>query len=316
MFQLFPAVYILLASFGAHCSELKEPNQGVASTAHPLATAAAHEIIDRGGNAVDAAVAASFVLSVTEPSMSGLGGRAQSIVRSSSGDFFGYNGMTEIPKGFPRSDKQPCAGYSGDRRPQATYGGSPEPAPCSGYQSVAAPGMVAMLWEMHQDHGVLPFGQLLERAIVYAERGFALLPGEALRHEFVKDQIKSDPGMTSIYLHDGENTVAAGQLLLQPALARTLSKVADGGANVFYTGDIARSISSDMAKNSGFLNLRDLSEYRVLPGRYFSFPYRGHTIHTLAAPAGGGAACSAAAAQPRGGGRGHAAARRCWARAV
>jgi len=259
-------VFCLLSNTVVAATDTLKLTEGSVSSAHPLATHAAETIYRSGGNAVDAAVAVSFVLSVVEPTMSGLGGRAQSIVRTQKGDFVGYNGMTEIPKSFIKSTDMPSSGYS----------------------TVATPGLVALLWDMHQQHGELPFAELVRPAIDYAENGFALLPGEVARQTSVIESISADVGMQRAFLDTEGAVTAVGKILKQPDLAKTLKRVALGGADAFYRGDIARAISDDMDHQGGFVTQQDLSEYQVLPGRYISFAYRDFTIHTLAAPAGGG----------------------------
>jgi gamma-glutamyltranspeptidase/glutathione hydrolase len=267
MLHLSVFLLTLLASIEALALEkINSESAGVASTAHPLATQAADDIYRMGGNSVDAAIAASFVLSVVEPTMSGLGGRALAIVRSEEGDFYGYNAMTEIPKGFVKSDNMPAFGYS----------------------TVATPGLVAMLGAMHQKHGRLAFAVLVKPAIRHAEDGFAVLPGAAVRQKSAIQRIKLDVGMTKSFLRGDGATLKAGQILKQPALAMTLRQIAQEGSDTFYSGEIARLISEDMASNGGYVTLQDLEDYRVLPGRYISIPYRDHVVHTLAAPGGGG----------------------------
>jgi len=267
MFYLSVFLLTLLASAeGLTSGKTNLESAGVASTAHPLATQAADDIYRQGGNSVDAAIAASFVLSVVEPTMSGLGGRALAIVRSEEGDFYSYNGMTEIPKSFVKSDNMPAFGYS----------------------TVATPGLVAMLGAMHKKHGRLPFLDLVQPAIRHAEDGFAVLPGEAVRQKSTTKKIKLDVGMAKSFLRGDGATLKAGQILKQPALAMTLRQIAQEGSDTFYSGEIARLISEDMAGNGGYVTLQDLENYRVLPGRYISIPYRDHVVHTLAAPGGGG----------------------------
>ena len=241
-------------------------SSGMASTAHPLATHAAQSIYKIGGNSIDAAIAASLTLSVVEPSMSGLGGRAQAIVRYPDGRFQGYNGMTEIPRGFVVQSKMANSGYA----------------------TVATPGLLALLQVLHENHGSLPFQRLIQPAIKYAQKGFTVLPGEASRHQRSVKKIKQNPGMAQAYLSQRKTAVKAGDILKQPTLALTLTRLSDVGPDDFYQGQIARGISTDMARNGGFITLDDLRAYQVLPGRYIHFPYRNYEIHTLAAPAGGG----------------------------
>lgn len=239
---------------------------GSAATAHPLATETAELIYQRGGNAVDAAVAASFVLSVVEPSMSGLGGRAQAVIRTESGRFVGFNGMTEIPESYALSKDMPDHGFS----------------------TVATPGLVALLWDMHSKYGVLPFKQVISPAIEFAERGFQILPGEATRHQSVKQKIISNEGMRAAFINNLGNVFSPEELFKQSQLAKTLRKIALNGSDAFYRGDIAKVMSDDIQKGGGFVTEQDLKNYEVLEGRYISFQYRDVTVHTLAAPAGGG----------------------------
>jgi gamma-glutamyltranspeptidase/glutathione hydrolase len=260
-------VYLIFLSENLVASQLvKDEVIGVVSSAHPLATQAAELIYGKGGNAVDAAVAASFVLSVVEPTMSGLGGRAQALVRSGSGKFFGYNGMTEIPRSFVKRENMPDSGYS----------------------TVATPGLVGLLWNMHDQHGVLPFKVLVDPAIKVAEEGFLVLPGEAARQKSSELKISTNKGMKTAFFQDGGSVTNAGKMLRQPVLAKTLQKISYGGVDTFYRGEIAQIMATDILSHGGFVSQEDLSSYKVLPGRYISFAYRDFLVHTLAAPAGGG----------------------------
>ena len=239
---------------------------GVASTAHPLASNTAEEIFELGGNAADAAIAVSLVLSVVEPTLSGLGGRAQALVRTPDGVYYGYNGMTEIPAVFKVDDQ--AAAY--------------------GYTTIATPGLIALLGAIHEAHGSLSIAKLVEPAQQLARDGFKLLPGEAARHASAAPIIRQDQGMTAIFLDPNGEAFSAGTLLQQPALATTLSRLAESGLASFYRGYIAEKISRDVQANGGFVTRNDLSAYRILPGNYIAYRYRDHTVHTLAAPGGGG----------------------------
>ena len=239
---------------------------GMVTTAHPLATNAAREVLNQGGNAADAAVAAGFTLAVVEPSMSHLGGRIQILVRSPDGDYQGYNGMTEVP---------------------ATYEAPVEPV-SQGYATVATPGVVAGLARLHAEHGSLPWSVLLREPARIARQGFALLPGAAARHETGLDLFKDNPGFQQVFIEGDGSAYDAGDILKQPTLARTISRLAETGADDFYRGKIAQQIAADMAASGGYVSAEDLAAYRVLDGRYITTRYRGYDIHTLAAPAGGG----------------------------
>ncbi len=239
---------------------------GIVATAHPLATAAAQDILNRGGNAADAAVAAGFMLAVVEPSMSHLGGRIQVLVRSPDGHYQGYNGMTEVPSAYT----------------------PPEDPVSQGYDTIATPGVVAGLARLHAEHGSLPWSELLRQPAAYARDGYELLPGAAARHARGFDRFKDNPGFQQVFVEADGSAYDAGDVIRQPALARTISRLADEGADDFYHGQIAAQLAADMAANGGHVTTRDLANYEVLDGRYIATSYRGYEIHSLAAPAGGG----------------------------
>ncbi len=265
----FTLLLALALSTGCQSTPAKQQaisTGGMVATAHPLATNAARDVLNQGGNAADAAVAAGFTLAVVEPSMSHLGGRIQILVRSPDGDYQGYNGMTEVP---------------------ATYEAPVEPV-SQGYATVATPGVVAGLARLHAEHGSLPWSVLLREPARIAREGFALLPGAAARHEIGLDLFKDNPGFQQVFIEGDGSAYDAGDILKQPTLARTISRLAETGADDFYRGKIAQQIAADMAASGGYVTAEDLAAYRVLDGRYITTRYRGYDIHSLAAPAGGG----------------------------
>jgi len=239
---------------------------GMVATAHPLASNAAIDVLNRGGNAADAAVAAGFTLAVVEPSMSHLGGRIQILVRSPDGRYQGYNAMTEVPATYTRPDEPVGQGYG----------------------TVATPGVVAGLARLHAEHGSLPWSELLGQSATFARDGYKLLPGAAARHERGFDRFKDNPGFQRVFVEADGTAYDAGDVIEQPALARTITRLANVGADDFYHGEIAQQIAADMAENGGYVTADDLASYQVLDGRYVTTSYRGYEIHSLAAPAGGG----------------------------
>ena len=239
---------------------------GAIATAHPLATQIAQQVLQQGGNAADAAVAAGFALAVVEPSMSNLGGRMQVLVRTPNGDYQGYNAMTEVPAAFR----------------------APEEPPAQGYATIATPGVVAGLARLHAEHGSLGWSALLQEPARLARDGFELLPAAAARHATGLESFRDNAGFQQSFIEADGTAYDAGDRLRQPALAATIARLAESGAADFYRGAIARQIAADMAANGGFVTADDLAAYRVLDGRYITTNYRGFDIHTLAAPAGGG----------------------------
>jgi len=247
-------------------SATPQPTRGLSVAAQPEAARAGLEMFALGGNAADAAVATGFAIAVVEPTMNGLGGRSQLLLRTPEGVLQTFEGMTEIP-----------AGYVPPQTPVA-----------NGYGVIATPGVVANLGRLHAEHGSLPWATVLAPAIRIAEEGFEVLPGEAARHARALEAIKDNPGFKANFLKPDGTTYQAGERLRQPALARTLRRLAEAGAADFYRGEIAAEIARDMAENGGAVTAEDLASYRARDGRLVQVSYRGYEVHSMAAPGGGG----------------------------
>lgn len=236
--------------------------KGIVSAAQPLATLAGKTMLDKGGNAVDAAVASAFALSVVEPSMSGLGGRLQAIVRLPDGTIHGIDASTEAPISYDST------GISGVRY---------------GYEVIGIPGVVAGLTKLLDDYGSLPLDVVMEPAIRYAKRGFPILKGEAIRHSMAAKQFSQFKGSQEYYLKDGK-TYQEGERFIQKDLANTLSAISKNGKDGFYKGDIARQIVDDFKANNGFLTMEDLANYEAKNSVIVEGNYRGYDLHGLWLP--------------------------------
>ena len=186
-------------------TKLAQSSLGMVAAAQPLATAAGNSILEAGGNAADAAVATAFVLAVVEPTMNGIGGRSQILVRQADRSFIGYNGMTEVPASFIPAEEPANAGYG----------------------TVATPGVVAALMRLHVEHGSMPWAELIKPAIQYAHKGFEVLEGEAARQAYALEDIKQNPGFRGQMLKNDTVTYGTGEILRQPDLAKTLQRIAE-----------------------------------------------------------------------------------------
>ena len=237
---------------------------GVVTTAHPLATQAAVEILTAGGNAMDAAVAAAFTLSVVEPSMSGIGGRAQIIIYNPADGVHGIDATTQAPSYYKFDD---------------TLGVE------YGYQTIAVPGVVKGLTDALQNYGTLPLAQVMNPAIAYANNGYKLLPGEALRQRSVNEFLKEFEGTRQYYLDKDSLTYDAGKLIVQQDLGKVLKAISDNGPEVFYQGWIAEAMVKDVSDNGGFLTLESLKNYRTEKSHIVNGSYRGYSIKALWLPA-------------------------------
>ena len=237
---------------------------GVVTTAHPLATQAAVEILTAGGNAMDAAVAAAFTLSVVEPSMSGIGGRAQILIYNPADGVHGIDATTQAPSYYKFDD---------------TLGVE------YGYQTIAVPGVVKGLTDALQNYGTFPLAQVMNPAIAYANNGYKLLPGEALRQRSVNEFLKEFAGTRQYYLDEDSLTYDAGKLIIQQDLGKVLKAISENGSEVFYQGWIAEAMVKDVSDNGGFLTLESLKNYRSEKSYIVNGSYRGYSIKALWLPA-------------------------------
>ncbi len=241
------------------------PGAAVA-TASPDATLAAAYVLGVGGNAVDAAVAAAWALAVCEPSASGLGGQAVALVH--------FGGQTRVFDGHSFAP----AGLDPDHLTKQQQR--------SGYAAGTIPSMPATLDALQSRFGRLNRHTVMSAAIVLAEAGYRLSPLQARQIRWTAGALRTS-GVGDCFLHHGQ-PLPAGSLIRQPALARTLRRLADAGIRDFYEGQIAARIAADMAARGGLIRARDLASFAApLESEPFSFHYRGHLIRTAAPPGGG-----------------------------
>jgi gamma-glutamyltranspeptidase/glutathione hydrolase len=258
------------------------------AAAHPLASDAALAMLRAGGNAADAAVAASFVISVVRPQSTGIGGGGflllTSRVRSESLPTKVYDFRERAPGAATRNM------YLDDKgQPKAfTYAGKSVPdASINGHLAAGVPGLVAGLHQVHHDHGVLPWETVLAPAIKAARDGFEVYPGLA---EAIADRaeiLAVFPGSRAIFLPGGKPLVA-GQTLVQKDLAWTLDQVAKHGPKAFYEGAVAKKIVAEMQRGKGLISAVDLKNYAVKRREPVTGHYRGHKIVSMPPPSSGG----------------------------
>ena len=222
---------------------------GMVATDEPLASQAGVEILKRGGNAVDAAVATAFVLAVVEPAAGNIGGGGFMLVRLAGGKttFFDYR---EMAPGKATRDMYV--------KPD---GKLDEQASTIGYRSVAVPGTVAGLALALKTHGTMKLAKVMQPAIRLADEGFPV--SEKLAREFAEERPRLQQfSMSShIFLNDGK-MYRPGDIFRQPLLAATLKRIAKKGPAEFYQGETAQLLVQDMVALSGLITMDDL-EYAV-----------------------------------------------------
>jgi gamma-glutamyltranspeptidase / glutathione hydrolase len=234
-------------------SEAVRAAHGMVATDEQLGSQAGVEILKRGGNAVDAAVAVAFALAVVEPSAGNIGGGGFMLVRLADGrtNFLDYR---EVAPG--KATRNMYIGADGKLIPNDNVTGS-----VIGYRSVAVPGTVAGLELALRTYGALKLADVMAPAIELAKNGFPV--SEKLAHQLDQEQTGLERFSVSkrIFLNDGK-MLHAGEMLRQPELAATLQRIAKNGVAEFYQGETARVMVDDILHNGGIITLDDLAQYR------------------------------------------------------
>ncbi len=254
--------------------------RGVVAAAHPLAAEAGASVMRRGGNAVDAAVAAAFALNVVEPKSSGIGGGGFALVYTAKDRQVHVIDFREVAPLAARPDMY-------------LVGGQPrQDLANAGPLSVAVPAAVKGYAELVRRFGKKPLAQITSPAEQIATRGYQVSISyvEAAQHRL--DCLAADPEAARIFLRrgeDGEYEVKdPGDKLIQPDLARTLHAIGEKGPDAFYKGRIARSMVDTLASRGGILTLQDLARVQVRERRPLESTYRGHRVVTMPLPSSGG----------------------------
>ena len=264
---------------GASLLAQAAPHQPAIATAHPAATAAAKQILDAGGNAFDAAVAASAALAVVEPYGSGLGGGGFFLLRT-AGDTPRYD-FIDARERAPLEAKADL--YVRDGKVQRELS-------LNGALAAAIPGLPAALVELAEHHGRLPLKTSLAPAIRLAREGFAVDRVYRERATWRLAALRDDAESAKLFLDQGE-VPAEGQLLRQADLAVTLQALADHGRAGFYQGPIAERLAAGVRQAGGIWTLDDLREYRVARREPLRFRLEdGHELISAPPPSAGGVA--------------------------
>ncbi len=239
---------------------------GMAATSQPLATQAALDILKKGGNAIDAAIAANAVLGVVEPTGCGVGGDLFAIIWSADKQkLYGLNASGRSPRSLKLE-------YFKNK--------GLDFIPSTGPLPVSVPGCVDGWFEMHDMFGRLPMREILQPAINYARDGFPVTEVIANSLETGTAALKQYPNIKETYMPGGKSP-AKGEIFKNPNLANTLDKIARGGRNEFYRGSIAKSIDAFMKSQGGFLTYDDMARHTSEWVEPVSSTYRGYDIWEL-----------------------------------
>ena len=276
---LFPILLLSpLLAFAQQSGDPAKPPGAVIASAHALATDAGFETLARGGNAFDAAVAVSAVLSVVEPISSGLGG---------GGFFLLHDAKTGKDVFVDARETAPAAAT-----PQAYLGKDGQldrDRAQNGPWSAGIPGLPAALVHVAGRHGRLPLTQSLAPAIRIARGGFPVYGRLARGYAERRDVMERYPGTREVFLRNGQPP-KEGDLFRQPELAATLERLATGGFDGFYRGTTAKRLLAGVKAAGGKWTAEELAGYRVKEREPLRFEYDGWDIVTAPPPSSGGIA--------------------------
>ena len=246
---------------------------GMVATDEPLASQAGVEILKRGGNAIDAAVATAFALAVVEPAAGNVGGGGFMLVRLANGKTSFLDYREEAPGKATRNM------YI---KPDGTLDNE---ASTIGYRSVAVPGTVAGLALALKTYGTMKLADVMQLAVRYAEEGIPVTEKLARQFQEERPELQRFSMSSHIFLNDGK-MYRAGDTLLQPELAATLKRIAKNGPTEFYQGETAKMLAGDMAAQAGLITLDDLAHYQPIIREvlHANYALNGHIWEVLSSP--------------------------------
>ena len=285
--MLVAAAFVLAAGFSAPTSLAREapssagqrPDGAAIASANAQATDAGMEVLRKGGNAFDAAVAVSAALGLVEPESSGIGGGGFFLLRrASDGKVVFVDGRERAPLAATRDMFLDPA--TGEPRPRQTIDGP---------LAAAIPGLPAALVHVSKTYGRLPLAESLAPTIALAENGWTFGDKNLAMMGWREAALAADPGAAPLLLVDGK-TPALGTRMRNPDYAEVLKRLGRDGFDGFYRGDIATRLVDGVRAAGGIWTLDDLAQYRVVEREPLVFQHRGKTVITAPPPSSGGIA--------------------------
>ncbi len=277
-FALLPVLawFAATGAWAAAPAPLAAPD-GMVVAESPAAALVGAEVLRRGGNAIDAAIAVHFALAVTYPEAGNIGGGGFMLVRLADGSSEAIDFREVAPAAatrglFLRSDGTPDAQLS-----------------TTSLLASGVPGSVAGMGLAHERYGTLPWKELLAPAQRLAAEGFVVDAYTAAQLLESRARLEAHPAARHIFLRD-DRFWAEGDTLRQPELAATLARIAQSGPREFYEGATAESLVAEMTRGGGIITREDLRAYRAIVRRPLTGTYRGYTLITMPPPSSGGIA--------------------------
>jgi gamma-glutamyltranspeptidase/glutathione hydrolase len=255
-------------------SKSTEAPRAMVVSANPIASEVGRAILQRGGNAVDAAVAVGFALAVVHPTAGNIGGGGFMIIRSKDGQ-------------VQALDYREAAPGRATRDMFVNHRGNPTDLSITGALAAGVPGAVAGLVEAQRRFGKLPLRAVVEPAVALARDGFVVDSARSQSIDDDRERLYLFPASRAQFLPGG-HAPAIGSRFRQPALARTLAAIRDRGAAGFYSGRTAELIVAEMARSGGLISRRDLASYKAIWREPVAIKYRGYTIYSMPPASSGG----------------------------
>lgn len=243
-------------------------------TQEPLATDVGVAVLKSGGNAIDAAIAVGFALSVTYPFAGALGG----------GGFLLYRPAKGEPAFIDFRERAPL-GASRDMYLDSS--GNPTAESREGWKASGVPGCVAGFEYVHRKYGRKKWADLVAPAVKLASKGFAVSYERARQLQGSEKKLSSDPESKRIFMNGGAGLMP-GDRLVQADLAKVLKRIRKSGAKDFYEGETARLLAAQMAEEGGLITLEDLRQYRAIERKPLAGVYKGYGVLTAPPPSSGG----------------------------
>ncbi|MEV0246529.1 gamma-glutamyltransferase family protein [Nocardia sp. NPDC050712] len=260
------------------------------STANPISTRAACEVLDKGGTAADALIAAQAVLGLVEPQASGIGG---------GGFLLYYDAASKNVEAYDGREVAPAAATENYLRwVSDTDRTEPKPSTRASGRSIGVPGILRMLEMAHREHGKTGWRELFDPAIGLADRGFEISPRLAGQIAESAKDLAVDEAAKAYFLNPDGSAKKVNTLLTNPGMSKTLSAIATDGADAFYTGAVAQAIVDAAAattggRTGGQITLADLAGYQPKKRTALCSGYRAHEICGMPAPSSGGSTVAA-----------------------
>ena len=271
-----PIAYLNTLGYEPAQKEMAVGTNGMVTTQHFIATSVGEKILNKGGNAYDASIAIAFTLAVVLPRAGNIGGGGFMVIYDKQSEkAYSIDYREKAPKKSNKDMYLNADGSFNDKK-LSTFG----------YLASGVPGTVAGLWEVHERFGSLPWNELLEDAIYYAENGFSISPYMADVLYKYNEKMSFYPETKNIFQVDFPNF--NDKKLIQKDLAETLRIISLQGRDGFYKGEIAKKISYEMELNGGLITAEDLEAYNPVWREPITSIYRGNEIITMGPPSSGG----------------------------